>query len=92
MKSGALPDSKAVVTLIIAYRTIYNALGAYIVARLAPKRPMLHAVILGGLGIIGILSTMAAQPNAGPAYYPIALSILVIPSVWIGVKAAERHR
>jgi hypothetical protein len=90
MESDALPDSVAVVMLIVAYRTAYNVLGAYILAKLAPTRPMLHGVILGVFGIIGSLSVMIAQPDYGPAYYPILLSLLILPSVWAGVKLAER--
>lgn len=92
MESDALPESVAVVTLIIAYRTAYNVLGSYIVAKLAPKRPMLHAMILGIFGIIGSLSIMISQPDYGPAYYPIILSLLALPSVWAGVKLAERSK
>jgi hypothetical protein len=32
------------------YRTIYGVSGSYIAARLAPDRPMLHAMVLGVLG------------------------------------------
>ena len=90
MKGDTLPDSVAVVMLIIAYRTAYNVLGAYILAKLAPVRPMLHAMILGALGIVGSLSAMFAMPDYRTAYYPIVLSLLVLPSVWIGAKLAER--
>lgn len=90
MESGALPDSVAVVMLIIAYRTAYNVLGAYILAKLAPKRPMLHVMILGTFGVLGSLSTMFAMPDYSTAYYPIILSLLVLPSVWAGAKLAER--
>jgi hypothetical protein len=92
MESDALPDSAAVVALIIAYRTAYNVLGAYIVANLAPKRPMLHAMILGVLGIVGSLSVTVSQPDYGPAYYAIVLSLLTLPSVWVGVKLAEHRK
>ena len=90
MESDALPDSVAIVTLIITYRTVYNVLGAYILAKLAPKRPMLHVMILGVFGIIGSLSAMFAMPDYSAAYYPIILSLLVLPSVWAGAKLAER--
>ena len=89
MESDALPDSVAIVALIIAYRTAYNVLGAYILAKLAPARPMLHVMILGVFGVLGSLSAMAAMPEGGFAY-PIILALLVLPSVWVGAKLAER--
>lgn len=92
MDSNALPDSVAIVALIIAYRSAYNVLGAYIVAKLAPKRPMTHAMVLAVLGIIGSLSAMAALSDSSQYYYPIILSILVLPSTWLGVKLALRNK
>jgi hypothetical protein len=92
MDGKTLPDSKLIVAVIIAYRTTYNVLGAYILAKLTPKRPMLHGVILGILGIIGGLSVMFSQPDYGPAYYTILLSLLTLPSIWVGVKLAERRK
>src|SRR5690348_13894561 len=34
------------------YRVVYGIIGAYIVARLAPNAPMLHALISGALGVV----------------------------------------
>ncbi len=90
MESGVLPESVAIVMLIIAYRTAYNILGAYIVAKLAPKRPMAHAMVLAALGIIGSLSAMATMSDSDQYYYPIILSVLVLPSTWLGAKLATR--
>jgi hypothetical protein len=92
MKSGSLPDSVVIIALIITYRTVYNVLGAFIVAKLAPKRPMTHAMVLAVLGIVGSLSAMAAISDSSQYYYPIILSILVLPSTWLGAKLAIRSR
>jgi hypothetical protein len=32
------------------YRTVSNTLGCYLAARLAPSKPMKHAIILGTIG------------------------------------------
>jgi hypothetical protein len=34
------------------YRTLYGIAGAYLAARLAPNRPLMHALILGFLGFV----------------------------------------
>lgn len=47
---GSMSD--ALFALATAYRTIFGVLGAYITARLAPSRPMMHALILGALGTV----------------------------------------
>lgn len=38
--------------LATAYRLAYGVLGSYIAARLAPDRPMWHAMFLGYLGLV----------------------------------------
>lgn len=77
-----------VILFVLLYRTIYNILGSYIVARLAPRRPMLHALIVGGIGtvvcIVGALAT--ATMNLGPAWYAWTLAALSLPSAWLGGK------
>jgi hypothetical protein len=83
-----LPD--ALVLLATAYRTIYSIAGSYIAARLAPNRPMGHALALGVLGLIASTAGAIATWNGGPAYepkwYPLALIALAMPGAWAGGK------
>jgi len=76
--------------LATAYRIIYSVLGAYITARLAPNRPMQHALVLGALGLvvclIGVVTTWNRVQEFGPHWYPIALTILALPQCWLGGK------
>jgi hypothetical protein len=76
--------------LATAYRTLYGIAGAYVTARLAPSRPMLHAMILGGLGLsVSIAGTVVAWdkgPDFGPKWYPIALCVLALPQTWLGAR------
>jgi hypothetical protein len=79
-------------TLLYAtlYRTVYGVAGSFMAARLAPSRPMLHAMILGILGFAVNLAGAAATWNKGPAFgphwYPVALVVLAIPTAWLGEK------
>ena len=45
------PMSDALLLMATAYRTVYGVLGSYIAARLAPDRPMEHALALGVVGL-----------------------------------------
>ena len=76
-----------VVTATI-YRSIYTVAGGYLTAALAPNRPMLHAVILGLIGIAA--STAGAivmiPLHLTPNWYPIALIVLALPCTWLGGK------
>ena len=76
--------------LATAYRIVYSILGSYLTARLAPRRPMLHALILGVVGVLlsiaGALSTWNKGPEFGPKWYPITLIVMAIPLAWVGGK------
>jgi drug/metabolite transporter (DMT)-like permease len=87
------PASNALLLLATAYRTVYSVAGSYITARLAPGRPMLHALVLGALGlvvcIVGAVATWNKGPAFGPHWYPVALIVLAIPQCWAGAKLYE---
>lgn len=76
--------------LATIYRTVYGVASSYIAARLAPARPMLHAMILGILGLLVTIAGAAVTWNKGPAFgphwYPIALIVLALPTAWAGGK------
>jgi len=71
------------------YRGIYSIIGCYIAARLAPKRPMLHALILGGIGVLLSTGGAIALWDMGPAWYPLGLIALSLPYAWLGGRAFE---
>jgi hypothetical protein len=76
--------------LATAYRTVYGIVGSYITARLAPNRPMVHAMIGGVIGlvisIVGAAVTWNRGPAFGPHWYPVALVVLALPTAWAGGK------
>ena len=91
--TGLLPrlnmtDAHAV--LALSYRLVYGIAGGYLTARLAASRPMLHAVVLGGIGtalsILGAAATWNAGPALGPQWYPLSLVVTALPCAWAGGK------
>jgi hypothetical protein len=82
------PMSAPLWVLATAYRVVYGIAGGYVTARLAPDRPMHHALALGVIGVV--LSTVGAVVNwnkgaaYGPHWYPIALIAISLPSCWVG--------
>lgn len=87
------PVSNALLLLATAYRTVYSIAGSYVTARLAPNRPMLHALMLGAMGlvvcIVGAVVTWNKGPAFGPHWYPVALIVLALPQCWVGGKLYE---
>jgi len=87
------PVSDPLLLLATAYRTVYGVLGSYITARLAPDKPMMHALVLGMLGFVvstvGAVVTWNKGPAFGPHWYPVALVVLAIPTAWVGGRLRE---
>jgi hypothetical protein len=79
-------------TLALAYRTVINIFGCWLAARLAPARPMKHALVLGGIGAVLSLAGLAAAVamNMSPLWYPALLVLESLPCAWLGGRLASR--
>lgn len=76
------------IAIIILYRTIFNTIGCYLTARLAPNKPMKHAIILGIIGVVLTIVGLIAMWDIPPRWYPISLIVLTLPAAWLGGKMA----
>lgn len=78
--------------LALSYRLVYDTFGCYLTARLAPRNPMRHALVLGGIGFV--LSSLggigAIVQDLGPAWFPIVLALSTLPTAWLGGLLAQR--
>ena len=85
------PMSDPWLLLATTYRAIYGVVASYIVARLAPYRPMHHALIGGLIGLVVSIVGAVATWNSGfgPHWYPLSLIVLALPPAWIGAKLRE---
>jgi peptidoglycan/LPS O-acetylase OafA/YrhL len=83
--------------LAATYRALFTVAGGYVTARLAPDRPMRHAWILAGIGLVAGLAGVVAYytiggAELGPAWYAISISAEAIPCVWLGGRLADSRR
>ncbi len=89
------PMSDALFLLATVYRIIYGIAGGYLAARLAPDKPMAHALTLGLVGfvlsIVGAVATWNAGAAFGPKWYPLALIAIAIPSARAGGRLFDRQ-
>jgi hypothetical protein len=90
--AGVMPPwgqrmSNALFALATAYRIIISITGCWLTARLAPSRPMAHALALGLIGVIisaaGAIATVG-RPALGPMWYPLTLVAVAMPCAWLG--------
>ena len=80
------PMSDALFVLATAYRIVYGVAGCYVAARLAPSRPMLHALILGAIGFVLRIAGSVAMWDAGPAWYSLAIIAIAMPCAWVALE------
>ena len=75
--------------LAASYRTLFNVVGGYIAAWLAPRAKVLHGIILGAIGLCAALAGVVVAWNLIPPetrWYPIALVVTSLPFCWLGAK------
>jgi len=86
------PMATGLWALALAYRCAYAVLGCAVTARLAPDRPMWHALVLGGIGVVlstlGTVATWDKGPGFGPRWYPLSLIVTALPCAWLGGRLA----
>jgi hypothetical protein len=81
-------------TLALAYRLIYGVVSGAVTARLAPRAPMAHALVLGGIGSAAAAAgaIAAATADLGPGWYTWGLAASALPSAWVGGLLDRRRR
>jgi len=72
--------------LALSYRLVYDTVGSYLMARLAPYAPMRHVWVGAAIGFVlsSAGAVQAIRMNLGPAWYPILLALSSWPTAWIG--------
>ena len=88
--TDAPPMSGQLFLLALAYRLAFGVLGGYVTARLAPDRPLRHALALGAVGLCLSIAGAVAMWNAGPAWYPLAVAASALPCAWLGGRLHGR--
>jgi uncharacterized membrane protein len=85
------PLNDALSALATSYRVALGIGAAWLTARLAPARPMRHAMILGAIGLVLALVGVVATWNLGlgPRWYPILLAVLALPQSWCGGRLCQ---
>jgi uncharacterized BrkB/YihY/UPF0761 family membrane protein len=82
--------SMGILIIVILYRFMFNAIGCYLTAKLAPNNPMRHVMIIGVVGtVLSVSGTVVMWEKAIP-FYNIAIILISFPSAWIGGKIYVR--
>ncbi len=75
---------------VTLYRAVISIAGCYLAARLAPDRPMAHALALGLVGVVVSALGLFFMWGVGPLWYPVALVVIALPCGYIGGRLASQ--
>jgi len=76
--------SVTVLVLTIGYVGLYATIGCYLAARMAPREPMRHALVLGVLGLgFNMIGTWFAWSTAPVWYHAVSLALVMVWA-WTG--------
>lgn len=89
--AGTPNTSTAALLVISAYVALYGILGCYVTARLAPSRPLLHALILGGLALAMSIPVTLSVWSDAPAWFNLYNLLAVMPYAYVGGLIRERE-
>jgi hypothetical protein len=73
------------------YVFIFAAFGCYLCSRIARRRPMFHALVLGVLGLVFNVIGASMTWQLYPRWYTVIGLLAVMPAAWIGGRIAERQ-
>jgi len=80
----------AVASLLCAQ--LCNVVGGYVTGRVAPRRPIFHAVILGLIGVVTTIWVAIALWKLEPLWYHFGTILLALPVIAAGGWLAQRQR
>ena len=90
------PMSDGLHLLPFSYRVAIAIGGFYVAARLAPRRPALHAFALAAIAFALTIATTLASWNSAqavqPHWFQLAMLSLLFPMAWLGARLAARSQ
>ena len=82
------PDPTVPFAIATLYRSIAAIAGGFVTAKLAPRAPMTHAIVLGVIGTALALAGVLTHLSTPHLWYPIALVVTALPCTWLGGRLA----
>ena len=83
------PTTDAARIAQLLYVAVFAVFGCWLAGRLAPGRPMAHALAVGVLGLLLNVASAWALRDAHPAWYLATGVVTTMLWAWIGGRLAE---
>lgn len=90
--AAGTPTTTLMMIVQLFYVGVYATFGCWLAARLAPGRPMLHALVLGALGLALNIPSAIVMRDSAPAWYLAAGVVTTMLWAWLGGRIAESRK
>jgi hypothetical protein len=84
--------SESTLFVKLTYETLFALLAGYVTARIAVRRPFLHALVMGGLVLAGRLLIAIAAWDVTPPWFNVGILVLILPVALLGAKLGTWNR
>src|SRR5436190_23023342 len=68
----------------IFYTSAFGVVSSYLTATLAPGRPVMHALVLGGIVFLFALGGLVGSWQGAPVWFNVGFLATVVASAWLG--------
>ena len=89
--AAGVPTTALMMIVQLLYVGVYATFGCWLAGRLAPGRPMRHALVVGVLGLALNIPSALALRDTAPAWYLAAGVLTTMLWAWLGGRIAERQ-
>ena len=74
---------------MMGYEALFVFIAGYVTARLAIRRPLAHALVMGAIVLLARASTVFLTWDAAPPWFQLGVLLLIVPIALLGAKACE---
>lgn len=71
---------------IMGYEALFAAIAGYTAARIAIRRPFVHAAVMGGVVLLGRAPTAVLAWDTAPLWFHVGVLLLIVPAALLGAK------
>ena len=89
--AAGTPTTTVMMLVQLLYVGVYAIFGCWLAGRLAPGRPMRHALLVGVLGLALNVAGALALRDTAPTWYLAAGVLTTMLWAWLGGRLAERQ-
>jgi hypothetical protein len=83
------PAGDGTLFVMMGYEVLFAAVAGYVTARLAIRKPLVHALVMALIVLVGRGFTATLSWNTVPAWFHLGVLALIVPAALLGAKIGD---